>query len=266
MKLNSLFVLLFSMFLSSCGDYQKVLKSNDPSFKLLKAKEYFELEQYNKALPIFDELMSSYRGTTKAQDVYKYYALTLYGQKDYILAGYHMKRFSNTFPNNEFSEEAAYLAAYCFYLEAPSSSLDPAYIYKAIDELQLFMNSFPRSSHSMECNSLIDDLRERLEKKYFDIAKGYFHRENYSSAVTSFNVMLGEYPDTKYREEALVLRFKSAYNLASNSVVTLQKDRYKEAYISYLELQDAFPESKFLKELEPKFRYAKSNSEEDILN
>ena len=71
------------------------------------------------------------------------------------------------------------------------------------------MNSFPQSSYSMECNSLIDDLRERLEKKYFDIAKGYFHRENYSSAVTSFNVMLGEYPDTKYREEALVLRFKS---------------------------------------------------------
>ena len=99
MKLNSLYVLLISIVLSSCGDYQKVLKSNDPSLKLLKAKEYFELEQYNKALPIFDELMSSYRGTTKAQDVYKYYALTLYGQKDYILSGYHMKRFSNTFPN-----------------------------------------------------------------------------------------------------------------------------------------------------------------------
>ena len=255
------FTLIF--FAVSCGDYQKVLKSNDASFKFEKAIFYFEEKQFNKAFPLLDELMSSFRGTTRAQEVYKYYALTLYGQKDYILAGYHFKRFSTTFQGHPFAEESAYLAAYCYYLESPASSLDPAYIYKAIDELQLFINSHPETKRSLECNNLIDDLRERLEKKSFDIAKGYFHREQFSSAVTSFNVMLGEYPDSPYREEAMMLRFKSAYELAKNSIESLESDRYKEAATAYLEFNDAFPESLFLKEVESVYKKIQAFSEKE---
>mgnify|MGYP000172551581 CR=1 FL=1 len=259
------FLTFFSIFLIvSCGDYQKVLKSNDASFKFEKAILYFEEDQFNKAFPLLDELMSSFRGTNRAQEVYKYYALTLYGQKDYILAGYHFKRFSTTFQSHPFSEESAYLAAYCYYLESPSSSLDPAYIYKAIDELQLFINSHPEAKRAYECNDLIDDLRERLEKKSFDIAKGYFHRAQFSSAVTSFNVMLSEYPDSPFREEAMVLRFKSAYELAKNSIENLKRERYKEAATAYLEFSDAFPESILTKEVESAYKKTQAFTKKDI--
>ena len=234
---------LLSIVIASCGEYQKVLKSSDPAFKFAKAVEYFEAEQFNKAYPLFDELMSAYRGTTKAQEVYKYYARTLYGQRDYILAGYHFKRFSQTFPNHEFAEEAAYLTAYCFYLEAPVSSLDPAYTYKAMDELQLFINTHQNSPFVIQANRYIDELRERLEKKSFDIAKGYYHRQQYASAVTTLNVMLTEFPDSPYREEALILRLESAYKLAENSVQEKQEQRFKEAETAYLELIDSFPET-----------------------
>ncbi|MDG1710422.1 MAG: hypothetical protein P8H05_04475 [Schleiferiaceae bacterium] len=61
------FTLIF--FAVSCGDYQKVLKSNDASFKFEKAIFYFEEKQFNKAFPLLDELMSSFRGTTRAQEV-----------------------------------------------------------------------------------------------------------------------------------------------------------------------------------------------------
>ncbi|MDG1252978.1 MAG: outer membrane protein assembly factor BamD [Schleiferiaceae bacterium] len=232
--------------LASCGEYQKVLKSTDPAFKFIKAVEYYDAEQYNKAYPLFDELMSAYRGTTRAQDVYKYYAQTLYGQKDFILAGYHFKRFSQTFPKNDFAEEASYRAAYCFYLEAPVSSLDPAYTFKAMDEMQLFINTHEGSPYIPEANGFIDELRERLEKKAFDIAKGYHHRQLFSSAVTSLNVMLSEFPDSPYREEALMLRLESAFKLAENSVKDKEAQRFKEAETAYLEFMDAYPETTFL--------------------
>lgn len=238
--------LLLTLGVASCGEYQKVLKSSDPAFKFTKAVEYFEAEQFNKAYPLFDELMSAYRGTSKAQDVYKYYAKTLYGQRDYILAGYHFKRFSQTFPNHEFAEEASYLAAYCYYLEAPVSSLDQAYTYKAMDELQLFINTHQGSPFVMEANGFIDELRERLEKKSFDIADGYHHRQQYASAVTSFNVMLSEFPDSPYREQAMMLRLESAFKLAENSVADKQGQRFKEAETAYLEFMDAYPETVYL--------------------
>jgi outer membrane protein assembly factor BamD len=242
-KFAPLLLVLFA--LSGCGEYQKVLKSTDPAFKFTKAIEYYDAEQYNKAYPLLDELMSAYRGTSRAQEVYKYYAQTLYGQRDYILAGYHFKRFSQTFPNHPFAEEASYLTAYCYYLESPVSSLDPAYTYKAMDELQLFINTHEGSSYIPEANSFMDELRERLEKKAFDIAKGYHHRQLYSSAVTSLNVMLSEYPDSPYREEAMMLRLESAFKLAENSVSDKEAQRFKEAETAFLEFQDAYPESPF---------------------
>ena len=60
--------------LSSCGDYGKVLKNTDPAYRLERAIKYYEGGNYSKAFPLFDELMTSYRGTTKAQEVYRYFA------------------------------------------------------------------------------------------------------------------------------------------------------------------------------------------------
>ena len=84
-----------SLLLTSCGEYQEVLKSKDLDYKLSKAVEYYDAGEYNKAYPIFDELITLYRGTHKAQEVYFYYAHTLYKQRDYILAGYHLKNLQD---------------------------------------------------------------------------------------------------------------------------------------------------------------------------
>jgi outer membrane protein assembly factor BamD len=75
--------------------------------------------------------------------------------------------------------------------------------------------------------------------------------------------MLGEYPDSPYREEAMMLRFKSAYELAKNSIENLESDRYKEAATAYLEFNDAFPESLFLKEVESVYKKIQAFSEKN---
>ncbi len=236
-------LLIVAMALSSCGEFQDILKSTDTELKFTKAKAYFEAEEYNKAYELFDDLMTAFRGTAKAQEVYAYYAKTLYEQKDYILAGYHFKRFSQTFPSHDFAEEAAYMAAYCYYLEAPSSSLDPAYIYKAMDELQLFINTHPGSTHLTSSNELMDELRLRLEEKAYNIAYGYYHRSQFSSAVTSFNAMLTDFPDSKHRENAMRVKAMAAFELAKKSIESKQAQRYKEAETAILEFMDAYTES-----------------------
>ena len=55
--------------LSSCGEYQQILKSKDPDLKYQKALMYFEDEQYVKAQTLLDEVTSYYRGTDRSQEV-----------------------------------------------------------------------------------------------------------------------------------------------------------------------------------------------------
>lgn len=234
-----------TLVLTSCGDYNKVLKSTDPAYKLERAVQYYEEGNFNKAYPIFDELMASYRGTTKAQEVYRYFAKTLYGQRDYLLASYHFKRFAQTFPADAFAEEAAYLSAYCAYLEAPTKTLDPAYTYQAMDELQLFINTHPNSTFLTQANGLMDELRERLEEKSYLIAKGYHHRNQFASSVVSFNVMLSEYPDSPRREEAMFYRVESSVKYAENSIESKRMERFRDADTYAKEYLAAYPEGNF---------------------
>ncbi len=246
----SLFLLTSVLVLGACGEYQKVLKSTDLEYKLEKALELYEAEKYAKAFPIFDELLTLYRGTSKAQDVYYYYSMTLFQLQDYLLAAYHFKIFYQTFPNNPFADEAAFMVGYCYYQDSPAYSLDQANTYKAMNELQLYINTHPSSSHIEECNMLMDEMRGKLEKKSFMIAKQYWHTENYKAATESLNATLNDYPDTPYREEAMYLRLDASYKLSMNSVVSLQPQRFKETETAYFDFIEKFPDSKYKKEAE----------------
>ena len=101
------------------------------------------------------------------------------------------------------SEEVAFMNAHCYYLESPSYSLDATNTYKAIGELQYFIDKYPNSERVDKCNSLIDNLRDKLENKAFHNAKLYYDREDFSRFA--LNNVVNDFPDTDYREEAFFL-------------------------------------------------------------
>ena len=60
------FILLI---INSCSEYQKVLKSTDYNLKYEKAIEYYEEEDYYRALSLLEELVSLYRGSERAERI-----------------------------------------------------------------------------------------------------------------------------------------------------------------------------------------------------
>lgn len=231
------------LLLASCSRYQKVLKSTDLDLKYNAAVKYYEQEKYNKAYPLFDELLTLYRGTQKAQDVYYYFAFTNFQLGDYILAAYHFKNFYKTFPNSPKAEECAFMVGYCYYLESPVFSLDQTYTYKAINELQLFVNTHRQSERLQLCNEYIQELRKKLERKSFERATMYYHTENYQAAVVAYTITLNDFPDTEFREDALFFRLKAAYELAENSIESKKLERYIESKTAYFEFIESYPTS-----------------------
>lgn len=264
MMRNFIYILLLSVTFSACSKYQQVLKSPDLEHKFKMAKQYYEEEQYFKALPIFDELNTLYRGTAKAEEVYYYLAYTHYGLSEHLIAAYHFRTFSLTFPSSKHREEMAYMNAYCYYLESPTHSLDASNTYRAIEELQLFVDVFPESNRVKECNRLIDDLRAKLEMKSFEIAKLYFDTGNYKAAITALNNVTLDYPDTDYSEEIHFLILDANHLLASNSVSSKQKERWSNTVSAYHQFVDKFESSKKLKDAES--IYNKANKQLEKLN
>ena len=149
------------------------------------------------------------------------------------------------------------MSAYCYYLEAPNFSLDATNNYKAIKELQAFVNKFPASKKVEKCNELLDELRAILSKKAFENAKQYFVTENYKSAIIALENVLIDFPSYSNREEVHYLIVQSSYLLAINSISTKVVDRLKATLDAYEQFKDNYATSGYLKELE--YTYKKTN-------
>jgi len=243
----------------SCSEYQKISKSQDFKFKYEKALEYYEREDYYRAMNLFDQVTPFYRGTAEAEDIAYKYAYAYYNQKEYIMASFYFDRFAKTYPRSEQAEECMFMGAYCKYQDSPKYKLDQTSTVEAIQEMQLFLNAYPNSNRVEQCNELIDELREKLQKKELEIAKLFLKMDKYEAAVSSFETLLEDYPDTKYREDALFYTIKSYYFYASKSVRSKRVERYQEATDTYNLFIAQYPESKFNKEVN--IMYEKANKE-----
>jgi outer membrane protein assembly factor BamD len=256
-KKHLLFLLVLVVGFSSCSDYQKVLKSKDSEFKYEKAIGLYEEGDYYRALQLFDQLIPVFRGTQKAEMLNYYYAQSYYKQEDYIMASYYFKKFAKEYPRSKFAEECYFLSAYCKFLDSPVYSKDQTNTYEAVRELQGFVDAFPTSERVEECNELIGQLRTKLEKKSFEIASLYLKMSDYQAAVTTFNNLLKEYPDTKFREDAMFGLIEANYRYASKSILSKQEERYQSAIESYDRYIANFPESDRRKQADVMYEKAK---------
>ena len=243
-------IIICFLIYQSCGEYQKVVKSDNYNYKYTKAVEYYKANQFNRAMPLFNELSTVLIGSSKMEEVAYYYAYCNYSIGDRLMAAYLFKNYTINYPTGKHIEECAYMSAYCYYLEAPDYSLDATNTYKAIKELQKFINAYPTSSKLKKCNSLIDELRGKLAKKDFENAKQYFITENYKAAIIALDNLLIDFPSLNNREEVYFLIIKSSYLLAVNSINSKIEDRLNSTIDAYIQFRDNYPESDYLKELE----------------
>ncbi|MFW5793320.1 MAG: outer membrane protein assembly factor BamD [Bacteroidota bacterium] len=249
-KFRTKLILLLSILLISFGSckFQKLLKSEDHELKAKKAIEYYEEERYSRTISLLDNVMPIYRGTQKSEDLNYYFAMAHYKQGDYIYAAHLFDTFHQTYPHSEHAEEFLFLSAYCKYLMSPRHSLDQTPTKEAIQQFQRFANRYPNSEKVQDANELIDELRTKLEDKAYKIAMLYYDLNNYSSAATAFQTLIVDFPNIKYKEEALFLVVKSYFLWAENSIAEKQEDRYQKVLVAHNKLIKSFPESQYKEE------------------
>lgn len=250
-KLKS-FSLIIIAFLGmvSCSPYQKMLNKGTSNERYKMATQLYESGEYNKAIALFEKIIPLFAGKPQMERIQYMVAASHYKVKDYNLSGYYFRRFTNNYPKSSKREEALFLSAKGYYLSAPKYSLDQTDTHKAIDVLQEFINSYPNSDKLKEANAIYKELSERLEKKYFEISKQFYKLEKYKGAIVSFDNFLEDFPGTIYKEEAMYLKFKAAFELGVNSVENKKEERLLKAVKYYNKFVKEFPKSKHLPEIE----------------
>ena len=267
MKKYIAIALLTGAFLTSCGEYNKVLKSTDYVYQYEAAKSYFGEGKYNKAATLLESLTNILKGTKDAEESLYMLAMCYYNQEDYVTASHYFTTYYNTYPRGVFTELARFHSGKALFLDTPEARLDQSSTYSAIQELQMFMEYFPGSKRKTEAQIMIFSLQDKLVEKEFLTAKLYYdlgtytgnasytadmrvNGNNYLACITTAQNALKDYPYTTMREEISMLLLRAKYKLGSESVLEKKEERMREAIDEYYAFKNEFPESKHMKEVE----------------
>ncbi len=254
---------------TSCGQYNKLLKSADTDYQYEAAKEYFGSGKFSKASSLLEDLVTVMKGTDRAEESLYMLGMTYYNQTDYQTASHYFTTYYNTYPRGIYTESARYYSGKALFLDTPEPRLDQSGTYKAIQELQLFLEYFPSSARHEEVQQMIFDLQDKLVIKDYMAAKLYYDLgdysgnftytttgNNYLAAIVTAQNALKDYPYTKMREDLSILVLRAKYDMAKQSVIEKKPERMRDAIDEYYSFINEFPESKYKKEVDAIFKDA----------
>ncbi|NRA12522.1 MAG: outer membrane protein assembly factor BamD [Crocinitomicaceae bacterium] len=262
---NTILIALGSLVLAvtSCSDYNEVVKSDDYDKKIVTANDYFqrgskptikhpgtkrEKEKINssvilRSINLYEQIYQRMPKTDEGELAYFRLGKAYYIAGDYYMGGYYLGQFPQRFPYSIKAEESLFLSAMCSVNNSPESSLDQTETELAINGLQQFVDRYPTSNFVDSCNGIMDGLRFKVELKEYTTVKLYAKTQRFAAAVSAANTFLEDYPMSEFKEEVYFILVKNSYLLAKNSIENKKVERINDTIERYNTFVSLFPSS-----------------------
>ena len=265
------------LLLSSCNQYNNVLKTADYDYKYEAAKEYFTKGQYSRAATLLGTLVTLMKGTSRGEECLYMLAMSEFSDGNYDVAYSYFKKYYQSYPKGVYVEYARYYAGCSLFESVPDTRLDQSNTTAAVKEFQEFLDYYPYTKLKDRAQEMVFALQDKMVEKEYQAAKLYYELGSYMTncayggsnyeacVVTARNALLDfPYASPERREEFSILILRAKFQLAQQSVEEKRVDRYRDTIDEYYGFVNEFPESKYLKDAQQIFaqseKYVDKNS------
>ena len=252
--------------LTSCNQYNNVLKSTDYEYKYEVAKECFVRGQYTRAATLLGELVTAMKGTFRAEETLYMLAMAEYCDGNYDVASSYFKKYCQSYPKGKYVEYARFYTGKALFESVPDVRLDQTNTFAAIQALQEFLDYYPYTTLKSSTQEMISALQDQLVEKEYLAAKLYYDLgsymgncsyggSNYEACIVTAQNALLDYPyaSPQKREEFSIMILRAKYHLAQQSVEYKRMERYRDTIDEYYGFINEYPESKYLKDAQQIF-------------
>lgn len=264
MRCTFLLTLMLAV-LTGCGEYNRVLKSKDVDVRYNYAKKAYDQGKYLQASTILEGLITPLRGGPRGEEALYLLAMSYYKNQDYLNSGVYFRTYYGRYPRGTYAEDAHFYSGYGYYKESPDPQLDQSMSLKATQELQNFLDLYPKSERAEAARKALFELQDKLTLKELQNAYLYYNLgmylgNNYQSAVIVSQNALRLFPYSKYKEDFEMLILKAKYQMARQSVAEKMEERYRDVIDEYFSFINNYPESPNRKEADNIYKIAKSHT------
>ena len=170
--------------------YEAGLKALENNDGLTAAKKFSEAEL------LFPQ--SEWAPRAALMSAYSYYSQGYYS--DTI---YELKRFINTYPRHPRTDYAYYFLGITYYdtIVDETKDLDP--ILKSKEYFEYVIKNFSDTDYALDAKFKLELINEFLVSKEMYLARYYFEKEKWIPAINRFKLVVENYNDSIFIEEAL---------------------------------------------------------------
>jgi len=239
MKKLFLPLLLCVAIVGCSGDSDKII-ANLPITELYDdAYNEFEKGDYDDAAEKFQMVETQYPASEWAADALIMSAYSRYMDNDFAGAILTADRFMRFHPGHRDVPYVLYLRGMCYYHQVSDVRREPGMSVYALQQFQQIVDRFPKSPYAENAKNKINILKNYIAGKVMYSARNDMRKENWASAITKFQSIVTDAPETVMPEEALY-RLTEAYTAIG---LPEQADGYAEM------LKLNFPDGKWAKKL-----------------
>ena len=232
MRLLTLLLLALTIILTSCAKekssveiiqdkeidlqmidaYQEGIKALEEQDGLTAAKKFSEAEL------LFPQSKWAPRASLMA--AYSYYSNEYYSD-----TLYELERFFKTYPNHPRTDYAYYLLAITYYDKIVDETKDLDSIIKSKRYFEFLINNYPNTDYAIDSKFKLELINEVLASKEMYLARYYFDKEKWIPAINRFKLVVQNYNDSIFIEEALHRLVEIHYKIG------LEEEAKKYAYL-----------------------------------
>ena len=170
--------------------YQEGMKFLDDGDGLTAAKKFSEAEL------LFPQSLWAPRAALMAAYAYykdEYYSDTIY----------EVERFLKTYPNHQRTDYAYYLLAVTHYNLIVDETRDLQSMLEAKNYFEIIIQKYPNTEYAIDSKFKLELINEILAAKEKYLAKYYFSKKKWIPAINRFKIVLENYDESIFVEEAL---------------------------------------------------------------
>ena len=209
-KLSYILILLIFLFSFSCSkkevevpNIKKKSQELEMSIAYKEALDKLELnDTYNAAQKFLEaELLfpqSSWAPQSALMASYSYYIQNYYSE-----AVSNLNRFLKTYPKNENVVYAHYLIGICYYEMIEDEKRDINPILKSKEKFELILKNYPSTDFALDSKFKLDLINDILASKEMYLARHYQKKNKWIAAINRYNIIVQNYNETIFIEEAL---------------------------------------------------------------